>query len=83
MDWPTIVELGVNAFIVAVFLIYLNKRDKTLTTVSTNCHEVSDRSTAAVVENARMFGKVVESNAALRDTLGKVEVALVRMNGRR
>lgn len=86
MDWPTIIELagklGADVFIVAAFLFYLFKRDKALSEISTKCHEVSDRSTDAVVENAKMLGKVEGSNAALRVTLGKVEIALLRMNGR-
>ena len=92
MNWPTIVELGVCAFIVAAFLYFNNKqhnafmqhlkeRDALLLVVSTNCHEVSDRSTDAVTENARVFGRVDSTLAENNRMLSKVNTALIKLNG--
>ncbi len=69
MDWDTITKLGVEAFIVAVFLIYMNKRDKVLQQISDRCHETTDNnikviaqvaaeSSGAIRENTLMLGKI-------------------------
>ncbi len=63
-----------SLIIVIVFLRYLAKRDEMLKEISAACHAVSDRSTDALVENAKLTGECASA-------LDKVNVTLIRING--
>ena len=60
--------------IVIAFLRYLGRRDDVLKEISAACHAVSDRSTDALVENARTAGECASA-------LDKVNTTLIRLNG--
>lgn len=60
--------------IVIAFLRYLGRRDDVLKEISAACHAVSDRSTEALVENARAAGECAS-------VLDKVNTTLIRLNG--
>ncbi len=68
--------------IVVIFLRYLTKRDETLKDISDRCHEVSDRSTDALLENAVQMGKNAVAHDKCGAALDRVNVTLVRMNGK-
>ncbi len=65
MDWTKLLEqsptIGVLAFIVWMFLRYLNRRDTVLKEISGECHEVTRGITTALselrVEIAKMNGR--------------------------
>lgn len=67
-------SVGVVAWVVWIFVKYLERRDDVLNTISGHCHDQQARSTTAIAETTRALGKV--------DTIfSRIETLLIRLNG--
>ncbi|MFQ5741136.1 MAG: hypothetical protein ACE5JX_19205 [Acidobacteriota bacterium] len=67
--------------IVLAFLRYLSRHDEALENISNRCHEIQDRSTVALIENAEALGKNAEVQTKCTSALDRVNITLIRLNG--